>query len=63
MKLKHLLIVLAVTFILYLAGSFIAMEFNPKNWAELGRAFATFSWLAFIGVFIGVIDEIESKEK
>lgn len=38
MKIK-LLAVLLFSAILYLIASFVAMDFNPKNWDSFGRGF------------------------
>ena len=57
MKLKHFLITLSVPVILYLAGSFIAMDLNPKNWEEVGRTiFVAFS------IFISAMCMVQLNE-
>ena len=61
MKPKHILIPLLINTVLYLLASFIAIDFDFRNWEIPGRV--TFAWLFFCGSVAGVFlaNEIESK--
>ncbi len=55
-SLKALAIWAAMTFLLYLAGSFVAVSFNPSCWATEGRML--FALLVIAGAFAAVLSVV-----
>lgn len=62
MKTKHILLPLLINTVLYLLASFIAVDFDFRNWDIVGR-FIT-AWLLICGTTAGIIlaNEIKTKK-